>query len=191
MGRYFVLPDARSRQVTDVRRDLYYANEVLGGGLIAKDMKNVDGSAHKVGGYVIVAGLFLQFLWFVFFVVVAGVFHYRMNLIPTTRSQLSQIRWATYLRSLYVVSGLIMVRSIIRIAEYLQGYNGYLLGHEAFLYVFDSLPMLVVMVWMMWKHPSEIVLLQQGRTAYTDGLAILKFGARKQDKWPMETVTEV
>jgi hypothetical protein len=154
-------------------------------------MKNVDGTGHKVGGYVIVAGLFLQFFWFVFFVVVAGIFHYRLNIIPTTRSQLSQIRWPTYLRSLYVVSGLIMVRSIIRIAEYLQGYNGYLLGHEAFLYVFDSLPMLVVMVWIIWKHPSEIVLLLRGQRIFTDGLAILNFRHKREDKWAIETVTEV
>lgn len=49
-----------------------------------------------------------------------------------------------------------MVRSIFRLAEYLQGNNGYLLHHEAFLYVFDALLMFITMVIFNIVHPQEV-----------------------------------
>jgi hypothetical protein len=49
-----------------------------------------------------------------------------------------------------------MVRSIFRLAEYLQGNNGYLLHHEIFLYVFDALLMFITMVVFNIVHPQEV-----------------------------------
>lgn len=37
-----------------------------------------------------------------------------------------------------------------------QGNDGYLISHEAFLYIFDALLMLMVMVIFNVVHPSEI-----------------------------------
>jgi hypothetical protein len=158
-------------------------------------MKNVNGPTHKAGKAVIVAGLCLQLLWFIFFVAVSGLFHYRMKLFPTTRAQQPEVRWELHLRSLYIVSGLIMVRSIVRIVEYTQGYNGYIISHEVFLYIFDAVLMLVVMVWMNWRHPSEVVLLLRGQQAYSDGYAILatnrNYGTTEQRKWPLTNIAPV
>lgn len=64
--------------------------------------------------------------------------------------------------ALYLGSFLIMVRSIFRVVEYLQGFDGYLLKHEAYLYVFDALLMVLVMVLFNWIHPSEIVAIFAG-----------------------------
>ena len=47
---------------------------------------------------------------------------------------------------LYAASGLILVRSIFRVVEYLQGNKGYLISHEIFLYIFDTVLMAAVMV---------------------------------------------
>lgn len=58
---------------------------------------------------------------------------------------------------LYVVSALTMVRSIFRIIEYVQGNAGYILGHEAFLYVFDAVLMVVVMVVFNVVHPVHLL----------------------------------
>jgi hypothetical protein len=108
----------------------------------------------------ILAGVVLQLTWFVFFVVVAGFFQMRMRRVPTTIVLTHpEIRWQRYLSTLYLVSAMIVVRSLFRLVEYAQGYDGYLQSKEVFLYVFDSVPMLVVMVWMNWQHPGEISLL--------------------------------
>lgn len=60
------------------------------------------------------------------------------------------------MRALYIGSLLIMVRSLFRAVEYLQGFDGYLLKHEAYLYIFDALLMFLVMVLFNWIHPAEI-----------------------------------
>ena len=50
-----------------------------------------------------------------------------------------------------------MIRSILRVIEYIQGNDGYILGHEAFLYIFDTLSMVVTMILFNIWHPSKIV----------------------------------
>ena len=144
-----------------------------GGGLLAKDMTSPDAASAQMGKNIILVGLLLQLLWFVFFVAVAALFHYRMSLHPTTRAQQPGIRWQQYLRSLYAVSSLIMIRSLFRLIEYSQGYNGYLMSHEVFFYVFDALLMLGVMVWMNWQHPSEISLLLRDKEPHVDGFTLI------------------
>lgn len=115
-------------------------------------------------------------MFFGFFVVVAGVFHRRMALVPTAKACVPEVRWRRYLCSLYLVSALVLVRSIFRVAEYLQGSEGFLLRTEAFLYVFDALLMFGVMGWMNWFHPGEIGVLLRGGTAWSNGFALMKLG---------------
>jgi len=60
------------------------------------------------------------------------------------------------MHSLYIVSMLIFVRSIVRVVEYLQGFEGYILSHEVFLYLFDGVPMFLSMLTMNFIHPREV-----------------------------------
>ncbi|WYZ43507.1 hypothetical protein EsH8_VI_001206 [Colletotrichum jinshuiense] len=117
--------------------------------------------ALESGAKVIIAGLFVQLVCFGFFIVVAVKFHLSVNTTPTGRSS-SGIPWRKHMMALYLGSFLIMVRSIFRVVEYLQGFDGYLLKHEAYLYVFDALLMVLVMVLFNWIHPSEIVAILAG-----------------------------
>lgn len=126
-----------------------------------------------IGNGVIIAGLVLQLLWFIFFMVAAIVFHRRMIWTPTSAARQPEIRWRSYLYTLYSVSTLIVIRSLFRVIEYIQGNTGYLMRHEAFLYVFDSLPMLTVVVYLHWKHPGEIGLLLRGQPAFTNGFKLI------------------
>lgn len=57
---------------------------------------------------------------------------------------------------LYAASGLILVRSLFRVVEYVQGNNGYLLRNEVFLYVFDAVLMAACMLVFLFYHPSRI-----------------------------------
>jgi hypothetical protein len=47
---------------------------------------------------------------------------------------------------LYIISVLIMVRSVFRVVEYIMGNDGYLLSHGWTLYIFDAALMLGVVV---------------------------------------------
>ena len=46
--------------------------------------------------------------------------------------------------------------------EYLQGFSGYLLSHDIYLYIFDAVLMFCVMVMFNVVHPSEVVALVEG-----------------------------
>jgi RTA1 like protein len=134
-----------------------------GGGLLATEMTKVDSSGATIGSRMILGGVALQLLWFIFFIVVAAHFHRRIRLYPTTVAKnRPDIRWQWYLGSLYFVSAMIVMRSVFRLVEYAQGHDGYLQSQEVFFYVFDAVPMLIVMAWMNWQHPGEISSLLRG-----------------------------
>ncbi|EST07951.1 RTA-like protein [Kalmanozyma brasiliensis GHG001] len=58
---------------------------------------------------------------------------------------------------LYLSSIFIIIRSIYRIIEFSQGYGGYLVSHEIYLFVLDAAPLLVAVgIWaVMW--PSSLL----------------------------------
>lgn len=99
-----------------------------------------------------------------------------MSLVPTAKASDPAVRWQKYLLTLYVTSALILVRSIFRVIEYLNGNDGVLLRSEVYLYIFDALLMIVVLVWMNWFHPSELGLLLRGQSPGKNGLEL--FGVR-------------
>ncbi|KAI3324746.1 RTA1-domain-containing protein [Xylariaceae sp. AK1471] len=98
---------------------------------------------YDLGEKIIIAGLFVQILIFSFFLITTIIFHYRQS--THVREQPTEVPWQRYLNVLYAVSGIILVRSIFRVIEYLQGNRGYLIAHEVFLYIFDALLMATVM----------------------------------------------
>ena len=107
-----------------------------------------------------VAGIVIQILWFAFFVVVALSFNFRLHREPTARSR--DTPWKRHLRALYIASIFIMIRSIVRMLEFIQGHGGYIISHEAFLYIFDAVLMLIVMIILNVVHPSEVYALLRG-----------------------------
>ena len=135
-----------------------YLTRKLGAGITAKKTE----SAVNRGQKVITGGLFVQVIFFVFFLVVAIVFQRRTNRKPTARSSSPDVPWRKHMRVLYLVSALILIRSILRLEEYAEGTTGFVLSHEYFLYIFDSLLMLCVMVLFNFVHPSEVYALLRG-----------------------------
>ncbi|KAH9906902.1 RTA1 like protein-domain-containing protein [Xylariomycetidae sp. FL2044] len=106
----------------------------------------------EIGEKIIIAGLFVQIVVFGFFVVTAFLFHRRYVADATSHpSAQKAINWRRHLYVLYAVSILILIRSIFRVIEYLQGNKGYLIVHEVFLYIFDALFMAAVMaIFFIW-----------------------------------------
>ncbi len=108
------------------------------------------------GERIIILGLVVQVVLFGLFGVTAVVFHRRLRFAPTPDSLDVLIPWEQTLYMLYIVSALVMVRSIFRVAEFAAGQTGYPLSHEWTLYVFDSLLMFAVTVVFAWRFPSEL-----------------------------------
>lgn len=133
-------------------------------------------TAVNIGSHIVTGGIILQILWFGFFMLVAVVFNVRINKAPTARSASRTIPWRKHIHTLYLASALIMIRSIVRAVEYIEGFNGFILSHEAFLYVFDSLPMLCVMILLNVVHPSEVYALLRGGKMSRGGLKLYHVG---------------
>jgi hypothetical protein len=119
--------------------------------------KAKDNSGVKLGQNIITAGLGIQVVFFGLFIIVAGIFNYRLRAVPSLRSKQISVPWQSYLFVLYGASFLIMIRSVFRIVEYVMGQDGYLLDHEIFLYIFDATLMFCAMVLLNVYHPSRII----------------------------------
>jgi RTA1 like protein len=127
-----------------------FLTQMTGGGVQATGSL----SSMKTGENIILAGLWLQIVFFGFFVVCSTIFHIRCIRKPTTASVSSDVPWQRMLVMLYTVSGLILVRSLFRVIEYIQGNAGYLLRTEWPIYVFDALLMAITMgIFLVW-HPG-------------------------------------
>lgn len=110
----------------------------------------------SLGETVIIVGLAIQLIFFSFYIITAALFHRKMSAYPTGASFSTQISWRKYLFTLYFVSVLVMLRSIFRVAEYVQGSEGELLRHEVYLFAFDATLMWILMVVLNVVHPGEI-----------------------------------
>jgi hypothetical protein len=120
----------------------------------------------ELGKNIILVGLFLQIAFFGFFLVCGGVFQYRIVRSPTPASL--QENWAKYMYALYAAGILILIRSVFRVIEFTQGNNGTIMTHEVFLYLFDGILMLGVMVLFNLIHPGEII----GRKAQNSSIVL-------------------
>ncbi|KAL2822416.1 RTA1 like protein-domain-containing protein [Aspergillus granulosus] len=115
-----------------------------------------DAERAEMGEHMILGGLFVQILFFSIFIVVSIIFHRRMLSTPMHRVG-TDIPWNKYIKILYIVSVLIMVRSVYRVAEYIEGKQGELMSKETYIYVLDAALMLVVCVVLNVWHPGKVV----------------------------------
>ena len=58
---------------------------------------------------------------------------------------------------LYAVSALVLLRNLVRIVEFVQGIDGAVASHEAFLYVFDAVPMGLVVILYTVLYPGQLM----------------------------------
>jgi hypothetical protein len=110
------------------------------------------------GEKIVIAGLALQVATFIVFLIASIDFHIRMN--RKTRSAAiaeTVVDWRKMLWILYSVSALILFRCTFRLVEYAMGNAGYLIAHEWTLYVFDAVPMFLVLVLLLVLQPSKYV----------------------------------
>jgi hypothetical protein len=122
-------------------------------------------STIKIGQWVIVAGLCVQLVFFGAFVITSLIFHIKIIRSPTVESERFMNKhgsiwprdWRGVLFACYSASVLILIRSVYRLVEFVQGNDGYVISHEVFLYVFDAAMMFLVMGVMNVFHPSFVL----------------------------------
>jgi hypothetical protein len=127
---------------------LAFLTQGTGGGMMAMS------STARMGQIITIAGLFIQLIFFGAFLTISIIFGRR---IQQKRAPLSNLPYGHLLYILFGVSGLIIVRCLYRVVEFCQGNDGYLMGHEAFMYVFDTIPMFAVQIIFHFYHPGKIL----------------------------------
>ncbi|KFA72166.1 hypothetical protein S40288_07083 [Stachybotrys chartarum IBT 40288] len=84
----------------------------------------------STGENIIIGGLFVQLIIFGLFIITTAVLHKRVRLYGPSVYEAHGNEWEKMIQMLYIVSVLIMLRSVFRVVEYIMGNDGYLLSHE-------------------------------------------------------------
>ncbi|KAI3618684.1 rta1 domain [Moniliophthora roreri] len=113
---------------------LSFLMQASGGGLMAESPETMLHTSEKV----IITGLFIQLLWFGFFIITSFIFHIHIQHNPTSTSMMHQapMSWQTLLWAFY------------------------LLRHKVWLYIFDALLMAIVVILFNVCHPSKVLVEQ-------------------------------
>lgn len=127
---------------------LAFLTQASGGGMMA-----ISSMAH-MGQIITIVGLFIQLFFFGAFLTISIIFGRR---VQNAKSSLRRLPYGILLYVLFFVSVLIIARCLYRIVEFCQGNDGYLMSHEAFMYVFDTIPMFAVQVVFHYWHPGRIL----------------------------------
>lgn len=113
--------------------------QAAGGGIMATANGRVTGS------HLAVAGLAAQIAFFGFFILNEIQFTAKVHRVCPFYWKISR-KWLIFNLSLIISSLFIMVRSIVRLIEFIEGSNGFIISHEVFIYVFDATPMFLTTV---------------------------------------------
>lgn len=115
--------------------------------------------ALNTGANIVIGGLVIQLLFFGFFVIVAAAFHWRMKKRKSREaSPLSGSKsWESMMWALYASCFLILVRSIFRVAEFVEGNDGFIMRREYLLYIFDACLMSLTGVVLAVVYPGSFL----------------------------------
>jgi hypothetical protein len=160
-GRFVLFVNAAEASVIRPTRvtKIFVCGDVLafllqagGGGMMAQS------SMADMGQKIMLLGLFVQLLFFGFFLIISLIFWKRMRSSTKAFSvpQYGKHTWEALLKLLLVVAVIIILRCVFRIIEFGQGHGGYLASHEVYMYVFDAAPMFAVQFMMHFVRASEV-----------------------------------
>ncbi|KAL8870446.1 MAG: hypothetical protein Q9174_003515 [Haloplaca sp. 1 TL-2023] len=176
----FVLGDVWSFMIQSTAN-----GRATGAGLLVKK----DPDAKNTGKWIIIGGLAVQLIFFGLFIIVSLRFNSNIRKSPTSASKSHVIPWRRTLYFLYAASILIMIRSVFRVAEYVQGDRGYLLRRELWLYIFDAALMASVMLLFNIVHPSKVgASSTHAKVAETPDVGLEDTGANDVVPYPQRTV---
>ncbi|ORY78591.1 RTA1 like protein-domain-containing protein [Protomyces lactucae-debilis] len=157
LGRIMTAMDVKKQALVAPRRltTIFVLNDVfcfllqLGG---AGVQVSTGANLREIGRKVIIAGLALQLVIFSFYILIIWTLFRRLKKSPTENSD--TLHWRSQLWAQLIASFCIMVRSIFRLAEFVD-LNGPAGKTEALIYVFDAS--------LMWVAGSIFILIHPGR----------------------------
>lgn len=115
-------------------------------------------SAIELSKKVILGGLITQLVALAAFILQLAVVYVRTKRDPPpVVFMMASVRWENHFRAAEVVIVLLIVRSIVRAVEYLQGDGGFVISHEFFIYFFDAALMWIVMMMYLVIHPARLI----------------------------------
>ncbi|KAI8650229.1 Protoporphyrin uptake protein 1 like [Fusarium sp. Ph1] len=116
-----------------------------------------DPKGISLGRTLIISGLIVQLAALGLFLIITLVSH---RLVRTSRvdyKMTGMLNASRYFQATYLVGGAMMVRSLVRGIEYLQGEGGYIISHEVFIYALDAAPMVFVAAVYIFIHPGKLL----------------------------------
>jgi len=136
----------------------------------------------NLGNKIVVVGLGLQLASFGLFTTLMIVFGLRVrtrfphvwritgsaDFAPFSKDSVADWHILYYTLCLSCVS--ILIRSIFRMAEFIQGHKGYISTHEVFFYCFDALPLWIAMTLYCSVWPTRFL----NTTQETEGMELHK-----------------
>ncbi|KAJ5934275.1 Protein RTM1 [Penicillium verhagenii] len=171
LGRIIVRLGAEDKSIVPIRflTKIFVVGDVIsffmqcgGGGYMAAGTI----SAMKIGADVVVGGLVVQLLFFGFFVIVSAVFHWRVKKQKRTYMQVSssqsqgpetRMTWEAVMWALYGACLLILVRSVFRVVEFIEGNDGFIMRREYLLYIFDACLMSLTGILFLIVYPGSFL----------------------------------
>ena len=119
-----------------------------------------DANLMAIGKKCILGGLIFQEVALVFFTYIAIRVQNKLSREPTDVSLGigHVLKWRRFFAVMYVATVLLMVRNLIRLIEFAQGPLGTIASNEAFIYVFDAVPMALVMVAPLVFYPARLTM---------------------------------
>ncbi|ORY42468.1 RTA1 like protein [Rhizoclosmatium globosum] len=113
-----------------------------------------------LGTNILLAGIGLQMASFLAYLAIAIVFYKRATVLESdgepSPSELSA-NWKRLFFTLMVSGGAVCVRSLFRIVEFANGFDGPIASNENYMYVFDFGMMVVAMLAFVIVHPGTIL----------------------------------
>ncbi|KAJ3147926.1 hypothetical protein HDU89_005000 [Geranomyces variabilis] len=105
-------------------------------------------SSADMANRLLIGGLLIQVVSFTLFIILAIAFHYRAN------DKVEAFEWKTLMYALYLSSLFILVRSVFRVIEFSDGFDGPIATNEPLMYVFDFTLMLLACSVFLGVHPG-------------------------------------
>lgn len=129
--------------------------QAAGGGLMAQE------SSADTGSNIVTAGLFIQIGWFGLFIINEVYFLFKLGRIDNPIASQTKT-WKRLNIIILINCVLVLLRSIVRGIEFIEGYQGTIISHEWFLFVFDAVPMfLLPVIFVAFIRISSIYRVQE------------------------------
>ncbi|KAI1407152.1 RTA1-domain-containing protein [Hypoxylon sp. FL1857] len=117
-----------------------------------------DPSAIRNSKTILLAGLITQIVALSFFVLNCWHVYSRCKRDATLTMEKSiSFNWRNHFRAILIVAPVMIIRSIVRTVEFLQGNTGFVASHEVFIYLFDAFLMFAIMAVFIILHPARLI----------------------------------